>query len=110
MKLYICTICTKKYNYKRHYNSKKRCGSCVANCRRREIKNKCLEYKGNKCSRCGYNKCKQALTFHHRNPSKKSFGISGSHTRAWKTIQKELDKCILLCMNCHMETEYLKPD
>lgn len=62
------------------------------------------EYMGGKCQICGYNKCSRALTFHHINPKEKSFGISArGFTRSWDKIKKELDKCILLCSNCHME-------
>lgn len=106
MKECICIICKREYIYKRHSGTMKKCNSCLVNLRRILIKDKCLQYKGNKCSKCGYNKCKQALTFHHRNPKKKLFGISGSHARSWEHIKQELDKCDLLCMNCHMEIEY----
>ena len=62
------------------------------------------ESKGNKCAICGYNKCQRALSFHHRDPNKKIFGISAKGlTRSWVKIQEEIDKCILLCANCHME-------
>jgi hypothetical protein len=44
----------------------------------------------------------RALTFHHRDPSEKDFAISGT-SWAWDRIKKELDKCDLLCMNCHAE-------
>lgn len=35
-----------------------------------------IEYKGGKCSVCGYSKCKGALEFHHLDPKEKDFGIS----------------------------------
>lgn len=52
---------------------------------------------------CGYNRCTRALGFHHLDPSKKDFGIGGAHSRSWAVIQAELDKCILVCSNCHDE-------
>ncbi len=62
------------------------------------------EYKGNKCVLCGYNKCPRALSFHHVNPKSKSFGLSVKGlTRSWDKIKAELDKCVLICANCHME-------
>lgn len=71
--------------------------------RRKELKRLAVEYKGGKCQRCGYNKCISALVFHHRDG--KDFGIGkDGHTRSWERIQKELDKCDLLCANCHAET------
>lgn len=53
---------------------------------------------------CGYNKCPTALEFHHKTGEKKDFGLSSKGlTRSWAKIQKELDKCILVCSNCHKE-------
>jgi transposase len=77
---------------------------------RKELKNKAIEYKGGKCEKCGYCKCSEAMEFHHLNPEEKDFGIGG-HTKSWNVIKKELDKCILVCANCHREIhEKLKED
>lgn len=71
---------------------------------RRLLKLKAIEYKGGKCEMCGYNKYPQAMVFHHLNPEEKDFGISNSNTRKFEKVKPELDKCILLCANCHLET------
>ncbi len=72
--------------------------------RRKEIRKKAIEYKNGKCAICGYDKCLQALEFHHQNSNEKDFGISAKgYTRSWVAVKKELDKCILLCANCHRE-------
>ena len=72
--------------------------------RRKEIRKMALEYKGNKCAICGYNKCIKALEFHHINNDGKDFGISAKgYTRSWEAVKNELDKCVLLCANCHRE-------
>lgn len=63
---------------------------------------KMVEYKGGKCEICGYNKCIEALEFHHINPKEKDFSISGG-TKSFNTLKPELDKCILVCANCHRE-------
>ena len=63
---------------------------------------------GGKCKICGYDKCNKALQFHHRDPSKKNFGITAA---IWgrhgiieeKEFLEELSKCDLLCSNCHAE-------
>lgn len=67
-----------------------------------------LKSKGNKCQSCGYNKCIGALAFHHRNPNEKKFGLSVNNlwAKTWENIQKEAEKCDLLCMNCHSEHHY----
>ena len=99
-----CKECKKQYEYDRKKgHTRTVCNSCMSNRKRHDLKNKCVEYKGGKCERCGYNKSKRALAFHHLDPSQKDFGISGSHGRSWEAIKKELDKCIMVCHNCHSE-------
>lgn len=72
--------------------------------RRRKTRAMAIEYGGGACQVCGYAKSTRALSFHHRNPAKKDFGLSSKGiTRSWEKTKRELDKCILLCMNCHME-------
>ena len=71
---------------------------------RRKKKLKAIEYKGGKCVQCGYSKSAAALQFHHRDPSQKDFGIGGrGENRSWEKTKLELDKCDLLCSNCHAE-------
>jgi 5-methylcytosine-specific restriction endonuclease McrA len=70
---------------------------------RRSLKIKAVEYKGGKCSRCGYCKSLRALQFHHRDPKQKDFAISRPNPRSWEKVKVELDKCDLLCANCHSE-------
>lgn len=72
--------------------------------RRRTLRVKAIEYAGGKCMRCGYDRCMEALDFHHRDEQTKSFGISQNGlTRSWDKIREEVDKCILVCANCHRE-------
>ena len=64
-----------------------------------------IELKGGKCEKCGYDKNIAALEFHHINPSEKLFQIDSRHlsnTHIDK-LKTEVDKCILLCANCHRE-------
>lgn len=70
---------------------------------RRNLKIKAVEYKGGKCVRCGYCKSLRALQFHHRDPEQKDFAISRPNPRSWEKVKVELDKCDLLCANCHSE-------
>ena len=101
----VCSICGRNYIYSRAKGgTKNKCNACLTNNRRYKIKIKSLEYKGNKCQICGYDKCIQSLCFHHLYD--KDFIISGSHCRKWETIQMELDKCILVCANCHGEIHF----
>jgi DNA replicative helicase MCM subunit Mcm2 (Cdc46/Mcm family) len=74
---------------------------------RRILKLKAIEYKGGACQRCGYNKCPGALSFHHLDPNEKDYGISGGGvSRSFEKVKPELDKCILVCQNCHAEIHY----
>ena len=72
--------------------------------RRKIVRFKALTYKGGRCQRCGYDRCMEALEFHPLTSTKKDFGISSKgYTRSWEKIRTELDKCVLLCANCHRE-------
>lgn len=65
-----------------------------------------VNYKGGKCSICGYSKCYAALDFHHTDPSRKDFNISRKKNCNIDSIKPELDKCVLLCKNCHAEVHF----
>ena len=84
-----------------------RCKKCRVEAvqkRRDKLKEMAVQYKGGKCCICGYDKCITALEFHHINPNEKEFGIAAhGYTRSWEEVKKELDKCILVCSNCHKE-------
>lgn len=71
---------------------------------RRKKKIKAIEHKGGKCQviNCGYDKSVYSLSFHHINPEEKDFEIASSN-KSWDFIKSELDKCILVCNNCHAE-------
>ena len=75
--------------------------------RSRRRKRECIEYLGGSCISCGYSKCSKALTFHHRVPEDKEFSISERVDAPWDVVKAELDKCVLLCFNCHMEEHCL---
>ena len=70
---------------------------------KREVKLKLIHYKGGKCEKCGYAKnCATAYAFHHLDPSKKDFNI-GTKSLSFELSKPEVDKCILVCQNCHAE-------
>ena len=72
--------------------------------RRKGIRWKAIAHKGGRCQICGYDRCAEALEFHHLNSSRKDFGISSKgYTRSWSKVLEELEKCVLLCANCHRE-------
>lgn len=69
---------------------------------RQRVKQDLVAYKGGACVRCGYSRCSDALEFHHVDPSQKDFSISGK-SLSFEIMKKEVDKCILVCSNCHKE-------
>ncbi len=71
--------------------------------RRKKVIALARQYCGDKCEICGYNKCPQALEFHHVEPKLKSFQIGSGSTWALDKMLAEADKCVLLCANCHRE-------
>lgn len=86
-----CKECTRKSKHDMYLN----------------VKIKCVEYKGGQCNKCGYSKCIKALEFHHIDPNEKDFNLTKVRILSWdnqkERIIKELDKCILVCANCHRE-------
>lgn len=73
---------------------------------RKAMKTRAIEIKGGKCEKCGYDKCLGALHFHHKNPEQKSFSLSDNVFHSWSEWLLELEKCELLCANCHAEAHY----
>ncbi len=95
------------YNRRNGIGSSPYCRPCTndqAIERQRTLKKKCVEYKGGKCEFCNYDNYIGALEFHHKDPSKKDFTFSKRKSHAWsEKIIAELNKCLLLCSNCHRE-------
>lgn len=82
----------------------RKCGVEAVKRKRQRNKLRAIEYKGGKCCSCGYSKCAEALEFHHIDPTQKDFQISSkNHAKSWETVKLELDKCMILCANCHRE-------
>ena len=79
----------------------KKCRNKTSLERRKNIKKEAVEYKGGKCEHCGIqDDCLDIYDFHHVDPTQKDFAIARS-AKAFKNIKNELDKCQLLCANCH---------
>jgi len=67
-----------------------------------ELRLPLVEMAGGACQRCGYSEFTSGLAFHHVDPRLKDTAptkaiMSGNAQRTYA----ELDKCVLLCMNCH---------
>ena len=66
-------------------------------------KNKLLaiEYLGGFCIDCIKTFHPSVYDFHHLDSEKKEATIARIMGRKWENIKPELDKCVLLCSNCH---------
>jgi predicted HNH restriction endonuclease len=69
------------------------------------IKAKIVKGFGSCCSGCGYDRCHDALEFHHLDPDEKEFSLKKARANnySWARMVEELKKCIMLCGNCHAE-------
>ncbi len=70
-------------------------------------RHKIVDLFGGACVKCGYDKCKAALHFHHKDTSEKSFQISTREMwREESALLEEAKKCELVCANCHYESHF----
>lgn len=80
------------------------CDSLQTSTFRRETKVRAIEYKGGKCARCGGVFPPAVYDFHHLDKAQKDDNPGALMGRKWEKVKEELDKCILLCSNCHRLT------
>jgi hypothetical protein len=85
---------------------RKRFPSNCQTARFQSYKRKAVAYKGGRCEVCGYNRCMAALVFHHRDRSQKDPNWHLMRNWTFERIRNELDKCMLVCRNCHAEIHY----
>jgi len=78
--------------------------------RRREWKKRLIDIKKKigKCKYCWWDKKPEVLQFHHRDKSKKEFKFSVGNlgNKNWEKLLKEIEKCDLICPNCHFSLHY----
>lgn len=87
-------------------SAKYQCKSCWNKRSTKAGKDKVLLLKtecGGRCSKCGYDRCMDALEFHHVDPTQKEFHLGERRGLSIDKLRTELDKCILVCRNCHTE-------
>jgi hypothetical protein len=86
----LCKPCRLEYGVKRRQNTKKQA----------------VEYMGGSCKDCGLKTDKYCVyDFHHLDPTKKDFAFADTALILEK-LKPELDKCVLLCSNCHRIRHY----
>lgn len=105
-----CQYCEKEFKYYRETSQiRKSCLNCIPEGKgndaaliRRLLKNKAIISKGGSCHCCKNSFPNSVYDFHHLIPSEKDFTFGDkTSTVKWNIIEKELEKCILVCANCH---------
>lgn len=108
----MCCKCNKNLTVDQFYLRKdgkrfssycKKCSSKGMVDKQKAMKKQCVDYKGGACVVCGYDKYLGALEFHHLDPTQKDFTLSHVRLTSFERVKSELDKCVLLCANCHRE-------
>lgn len=98
-----------------YYRNKEKCAEKAKNWRlankeyikekQREDKRKrklwAISYLGGCCSKCKQEFHPAVYEFHHTKPEEKDRDPSKMMTLSQERLKTELDKCILLCANCH---------
>ena len=94
-----------------------RCKNCNRDrmkARRYRVKMKIINYLGGECVECGVTPDDihyTAFDCNHIDPKEKSYNISARQLSGpWESLKPELDKCELLCSNCHRETTWKRKD
>lgn len=77
------------------------CRSAYQSQRKRDLKSRAVDYLGGCCKHCGLIDHPCVYDFHHLDPDQKEFTLGKIGGRSFNKIVSELDKCILLCSNCH---------
>lgn len=102
-KKYCCEYCKRKnYSYSKYQTNYSRNKDKEG----AKLKYKYILKKGGKCSVCGYDKNLSSLTFHHIKD--KEFELTSRAFRCLpiEILENEMEKCILLCQNCHNELHH----
>ena len=88
--IYLCNLCHNAYK---------------VNCKTIN-KQRAIEYLGGECTDCGEVYIQDVYDFHHRDPTQKDMQPNRMFRLKWEKIKPELDKCDLLCANCHRKRHY----
>ena len=101
-----CKGCNRRY-HKTHYSQHKSDYKAKNLQRKQTLRNQLRELKKLPCGDCKHKFHFAAMDFDHRDGTDKVGNVSRLVTEvSWETLQKELDKCDLVCSNCHRIRTY----
>jgi hypothetical protein len=115
----ICPVCKIEKNlsffYKKtsssYHSHCKECFNQYCSDRWTNKKIESIIYKGSECMDCRISYPDEPYVifeFHHLNPKNKEFDWSKMRLKTNSAIKKELDKCVLLCSNCHKKRHHFE--
>lgn len=120
METKICTKCGKELPIEDFYWRDKARGRRRSECKQCHNNYVKKQYQKNKdylnqiksskkCMKCGEER-PWCLDFHHINSDEKEENLSRmtNHQRKKEDIDKEVEKCVVLCANCHRDFHYLQ--
>jgi len=94
-----------EYQRKYYIENREKCIERTANTRNKIVDIVGSFKDGKKCIICGNNDA-NLLSFHHRNPKEKKFKVSGRNSISEERLIKEMNKCDLICHNCHRDLHH----
>ena len=99
-----CRCCQKDFKYKQ--NQIQLCNICKRKSKRLAYRISAANYKNNECEICGLKRNTiddlEIFDFHHIDKINKSFELGDNiESKKWEIVKQELDKCMMLCANCH---------
>ena len=102
-----CKSCHNEYQ-KAYYKNNPRSINESSKKRRKEIREMVINAKDIPCMDCGKEYPYYVMDLDHRPGVDKKFplSIAASKCRALKTVQEEIDKCDVVCSNCHRERTF----
>ena len=71
-----------------------------------DLKEWAIDYLGGECLGCGLKYNRWQYDVHHIDPKEKEYNFGHMTGMVWAKITKELDKCVLLCKNCHADIHH----
>lgn len=119
METKICSKCKRElpitHYHKNGFNNEGKqkyrgyCKDCANNLEKQRYldKKNFVNSQKTKCEKCGEDRF-YTLDFHHKDKQEKEFTIGQFKKGSFEIIQSEINKCVILCSNCHREFHFLE--